>query len=763
MAGQEQVRSTRSEAGTPGWLVLVLAGSAMLLVAWTLLLGLVAQGVTVPAAVRPVTATGSILAAIGYLLVLGLFLLAVVEWRHRRRPAGHEVSYVLPVLGIVAAVAAVLGLFSYARCHSDISVLYEAYWTLLMFVGIARNHAEEIVCAGIPSLAFQIGRVLALCVLFGGAAAALSLALRGPLSKNRLARDPAAKCFVGVDEQSLPLVAEAINDEDDGTGRVYVVDPDPAAPVVSAATALGAVHVEGFGDEPDLLRRAVRKPRWGAPRHPLGIREFACLSADTDANLAFLDALLAAMADAAPGDHPASGQPVAIRVRIDEIHRGERWWRQQAQQMSFLHRPYTVDRVGVYDSTAHRILSGIKERAVGRPAVVVDGDTSVALAVVKQLAMEANWSLMRHDQRPDLAPFAPHVVLTGAGAPDVARDARGLWDLTGVELTVRADLDPWQVDREPLAVDSVFAVLSDPDRGSVLHGERVAERLYAKGVWVVAQPGSPLELVEWIGSGRVGQSGQRDTSAVQVQPLVLAETDRESTWERAARHVAQLDDPPGDPAEHVHDVLAVGTLVRDQGLVWGPPHGAWRAGLCCDTAAAGGAHELACLFAGLCADQPREPAAATRVLEHVLASLRVLGLSPWFRVTRVGTIERADRLTYSVHLDTNRGVQNGVAGDWLITDSGSRWVVSHEGFAASFDVTPPFRTEYTNLRRVGSGMWARRAVPGERVVARGAESLAADGDWVLREENISWVVPRQTFEKGYALATGSRDGRESAG
>lgn len=746
------VQAARGPERARPWVIAAMVVTGAALAGWTLLLGLAAQGVRLPGLAGTMTRTDSIGAAATYLMVLALFLATVVAFRRRRRTVTHDVSHLLTLVGIVAAVAAVLGLVSYGRCQADIPVLYEVYWTLLMFVGIARTHGEHLVCTGIPSLAFEIGRVLALTAVFGGAAAALTVVVRGPYSKGRLALDPAAQIFVGVDGQSLPLVAEALADPE-RSGGVYVVDPDPGSPVVAAATALGAVHVEGFGEEPELLRRALRR-RW--PQRGIGLREFACLSADTDANLRFLDAFVAAVDEQIPPGHPTTAPRVSVRVRIDDIHRGERWWRREAQKMSFLHRPYTVDRIGLYDATARRIVIAMTARAVGRPAVVVDGDTAIAMAVVKHVAMEANWTAALHDRHAEVDVLQPHIVLTGERAPEVSRDALALWDLSGVTLSVQPDVTPWEVDRDALRVDCLFAVLTHDARSGMLHGERVADRLYAKGVWVVETAGAPVELVEWVTTSPGMDPWERGDGVVRVQPLVLAQSglDQQSTWEQAAWHVAQFDRPGHheDADRHLRDVIAVGTVVRDAGLVWGPAHRAWRAGLCCDSAAAGGPHEPGCLFAALCARQDGGPEAAATGLGNVLTSLRILGLSPWFQVRRVGTIARADRLTETVSLDTNRGVQNGVAGDWLITDSGSRWVVSHEGFAASFDVRPPFLDHYTDLRRVGQGMWARRAVPGETVAARGAVSVAAEGDWVLREENISWVALRATFEKGYAFA-----------
>lgn len=757
----------------PSWLAVALSLTGVLLILWTLLIGFAATGVHLPALVAPFTQASSFWPAAGYLLLLGLFLVLFVQFRRQRRKSAQPISYLLTVVGIVAAVAAILGLFAYADCHADVPVLWQLYWTLELFVGIGLDHTHELDCPVWPTLAFQIARLLALGALFGGAVAALTVAARGHYSRGRLSLDPAARYFVGVDEMSLPLVAEALRDNG-RKGRIYVVSPDPGSEVVAAVTALGAIHVDGFGDEPELLRRAVRTHWFSGGKRLLGLSEFACLSSDSDANLAFLEALLRVLHEdprsTAAGSLPAT-ERLAILVRIDEIHRGERWWRQQAQEMSFLHSPYTVDRIGVFDSTARRIVLSIIERSVGRPAVIVDGDNSTALAVVKHLAIESNWLAALAERHPERPPFRPHIVLTGPRAGEVARDAATLWDLSCVEISVHSDLAPWEVDRDSLSIDCLFAVLTDTTRGDYLRGERLAERLYAKGVWVVEATSSPVELVQWITDDPQMPTWEKGEGIVRMQPLILARStvDLASTWERAARHLTQLYDPTTtasgrdyDP-ENLREVLNVGTVVRDQGLVWGPPHLAWRAGVCCDSAAAGGPHEPECVFDAMSrAERPVGSGGATEpprtevdtALENVLTTLRILGLSPWFQVARTGTLERAVRLTEPVSLETRRGIQVGSPGDWLVSDRGAQWVVSHEGLAESFAVSPPYRTEYTDLERVGEGMWARRAVAGETIAARGANSVAEDGDWVIREENLQWVVPRASFERGYRIFRG---------
>lgn len=797
-------RDSPGIARLPATLVLMLAAALGI---WTLLLGFAALGIDLPDALVPLTAPSSLAAALGYLLLLAALVMAVLVRSRDPRRGGLVNSHLLTVSGVIAVIAATLGAFAYAGCEPDLPVLWHAYWVLELFVGFVIDPATAQTCPVFPSLAIQIARLLALTALFGGGAAAFTLALRGRFSQGRLAWDPAARYFVGVDEQSFPLLAGEVTDKS-RRGRVYVVSPEANSQVIATARSLGAVYVDGLGDDPQILQRALRRPWFSGRHNVVGLSQFACLSSDTDANLALFRELAKLLSDSL-NERGAGEERLAITIRIDEVHRAECWWRQHAQAISFGHSAYTVDIVGLYDSTARHIVNSIRTDVLGRPAIVVDGDNSMALALVKQLAREASWGSLLRDLTEETE-LKPLVVLTGEWADEVERDARSLWDLDALELRAVTGIAAWQVDRDGLGADCVFAVLSDTGSDGYLHGERTAERLRARRVWVIRPIGSSLSWTPRVYAEMTDRPAESQCEVVRIQPLAIAESreDRLSTWELAAWHVAQLYEPHNTtlrakPTQaSIHDnlraVLNVGSLARQQGLTWGPAHRTWRGGLCCRAGKVGDGHDPDCLFDRLCAqehaawrrqresegwtygptklDPPvsqsplivdwadlSEPGKASgiatrygtyRTVEDVLEVLRVLGLSPWWLVSRTGAVQSAIRLDREIAVPSSRGTQRGKVGDWLLRDGIEEWVVNHEGFARHYDVGASDSREYNNVSRVGVSLLARPAMVDESIESYGASMKAQDGDWIARDAGVQWLIPGPAFERSYRLSRG---------
>lgn len=794
-------------SGSARLLTRLLVVLGLLLGLWTLLLGGAAMGADLPAPFAAMTAPSSLPAALGYLVLLtGSLAVAVIRPRDLPRGGGPN-EHLWTVTGSVAAVAATLGFFAYARCDADLPVLWHMYWVLQLFLGFLVDPGVAATCPVFPSLAIQIARLLALVALFGGAAAAMTLVLRGRYSKGRLAWDPAARYFVGVDEQSFPLLASALTDVS-RTGRVFVVSPDPTSDVVATARSLGAVHLDALGDETEILQRALRRPWFSDRQHAFGLSQFACLSADADINLARYRELVRLLA---PDTQVANElrDDLAITIRIDEVHRGERWWREQAQAMSFGHAGFTVDMVGVFDSTARHIVNRIRTEAVGRPAVIIDGDGSTSLALLKHLAREASWAELLSGFTGQQE-FSPTVVLTGEGADEVERDARFLWNLDALDIRADPGAVAWHVDRRGLGADCLFAVLGGADQDGYLVGERIAQRLLARRVWVVEAASSPIDFAPTANLRRSQPLGEAAFEVVQRQPLAIAESlqDRLSTWELAAWHVAQLYEPRNPQlrqrptAQAIRDnlrpVLNVGSLASERGLAWGPAHRAWRGGLCCQEGMDGGGHDPDCLFDQICAQEhsdwrrQREGEGWTygpekldapvrrspliiewaalpepgpggefatrdgtyRTVENVLEVLRVLGLSPWWRSTRVGVVESAIRLDRPVRVETARGTQQGDVNDWLLRDAGDEWVVDHESFATHYEVGECSAREYSNVRRADTSFMTRPATTGEIVECRDSSMTALQGDWIALEAGQQWLIPGDTFQRSYRLANG---------
>lgn len=862
-----------------GWLAVVTG----LLGIWTVALVATALGWDPPSWASWMSDRHSFAGAMGYLVVLSLWL--ALYLRRLRTPDAATLgrsSDLWHAAGSLAAVTLALGFVSSLRCSGgEVPVLTPLYWTLELFVGNQPGPDAAETCASWPPLAMEIARLTGLLAVFVGAAAAVLQALHARWSHSQLRADEAAFCFTGVDSESLPLVVEAAR-RPERAGRVYVVDPNPEDPAIRAATASGAVFVPDHGWDPALIRLAVSSGRRLRNRRDrgVGVREFSCVSADDETNIRVFLALAEQVEARRPGTivaaqlgddgrdpEPASGgkrsrrrstpsdSRILIRVRIDDMNRAEDWWRRQASQRTFSNARYEVDCVGMFDATARRISAQVEAEAqrllvneaggstdssraetrLPTPVVIIDGESQLALAMLKHLARATSLSLeLRREEaakrtkaeedghsahgfppgRPSLE-FRPHVVVTGPAAAELLADAEARWDLTSFDAQTAEARRVWELDMSQIPPGPVFAVITEGNPNDELHAYRVLRRLWAQRVWLTVPrrvnpaigeaAGSSGRGGTWSGAGLGGAATSRAPSEldqrarVTRQPLQLTPSGHRSIWDQVAYYVGRLYNGPGgglsaewEPTEQEmehnrHPVFLVARLVADAGLVWGPPHRARRGGICCSRSATDEdtAHDEKCVFDDVCRLEhdrwlrmrraerwkwgpvrddakketpllvewhelaPTDREYTVKTVNNVLTVLRIMGFSPWYRVDRAGTYDKAEQLSTDREVLTPRGSTHGRAGDWEVTRGDSSWIVSADAFARAYD-------QGSRTRRPGAhGLLARPCTGEEQILNRrfsgDAPAEAKRGDWIVREAGIEWPMPPDDFAAGYQI------------
>lgn len=502
------------------------------------------------------------LGAFGYLLVLALWLTSYVN--RGREPGATTLgksSDLWHAAGGLALITFVLGALSTLRCSGEeVPVLTQLYWALELFVGNQPGVVPTDVCRNWPPLAIEIARVTGLLAVFTGAAAAVLQALHARWSHSLLRRDADAYCFAEIDKESLPLVREA-SLRTGRSGRIYVIDPNPDDAAVVAAAAMGAVFVRDHSWDEDLIRLAI-SPSWRTKLlrrpNPMGLRGFSLVSANEESNLRAFRELTTQLDTPTPPEvrelrrrekkekrgkedskdgertEPAGGWPaqrdhanhsgrvempadrIRVRVRIDDIHRAEQWWRHQATDYTFASAKYEVDCVGLFDATARDIVGQIEsetQRLVSGsmtpqeaddlpgPVVIVDGESQLALALIKHVVRARSLSevLVQSERRRSEAgtpieggpsvPFRPTILATGHASAELCADARTRWDLTDADYLDSTSKNAWELDVAEIPPGPVLAVLTRQEPNGELHAYRLIRRLWAQRVWVTVPAG----------------------------------------------------------------------------------------------------------------------------------------------------------------------------------------------------------------------------------------------------------------------------------
>jgi hypothetical protein len=402
-------------AGRPGWAVGAPTGPA-------------------PAPWLP-TPTNGWFAAV--FLALWASVVALYRWPRRNRP----MALALLAVGILALLAAALGLASYLPCTTDgVRVLGALTGVVLLFVGSTESAAlgpdAAGACAGPVPLAFQLARFLAIAATFAGATAVAFSVSRQQVDRllAKFSRD--VDVVTGLDATVLPLLKALVEERDrlrrrpdwyDPTWRervlrrprprVVLVHENRTDPLLGAARALGALVLHADPSSPDSLRAVIALGR------RVTLRRLFAVSADQEANLAVADAAGRVLEEVARASAPRRRWPrefvPRITVRFDDP-REARAWR--------LHRlasaDWFLDALSVDDLIARAVAGRlVQERA---EHVVLAGDSPLTIALLDELA----WRRWCWAERASAAPapsaedewFLRSVLLVGDRADRVRRE-----------------------------------------------------------------------------------------------------------------------------------------------------------------------------------------------------------------------------------------------------------------------------------------------------------------------------------------------------
>jgi hypothetical protein len=296
---------------------------------------------------------------------LWLAVLALYWWPRRRQlPVG------LAAVAVMVALAVVLGTASFVPCRDGLSAASVVFWVLQLFVGQPPPvYPGSAVCTGAPPQALQVAQVLGLAATLTGALAAGSALWRPPVDRLRSLLTRQATVFTGLDPLTIPLLGR-LAETAGSLGRVIVIEPDQAHPLLDAARATGARVITGAPASPALLGPVIAGWRGPALGHLYALRS------DDDENQAVL---LAARQALGRYQSPDGGHPHLV-VRIDDpLHAS--YWRASRNQPGTL---VVEDAISVAESTA-RALAGMI--AVTRPrSVLLCGSGHVSLALLLELA-----------------------------------------------------------------------------------------------------------------------------------------------------------------------------------------------------------------------------------------------------------------------------------------------------------------------------------------------------------------------------------------
>ncbi|MFI7742261.1 RyR domain-containing protein [Kocuria rhizosphaericola] len=688
---------------------------------------------------------------------------------------------------VVAAVAAFLGMISYAACANDgVAFFTQVWWTLSLFVG---STPDQEVWSGIgdcpsdPSLAHQLARILALGVTYAGLVGVLATIwwhqlgrLAARLSRTRI-------LVLGLDANSVALLPSLASGLRPGT-RLIVMDRTEDPEVSSAARAVGATILHADGSEHSLMEdMLVRRLARGRKLRAVDVY---LLSDDTIHNLQVVQSIH----DIVGGREIPGTEVPRLVVRIDDPWSAEAWRRAHIGEDT----PWLSDALSCYETTARMILGHEALRELRR--LIIVGASPMGLALLSAAAQQARERRMLNHA--DVG--VPEVItLVGPDADQLAQD----FTLAQARFSVTADMRTLKAEslEEVLATGShrtTGVILTDPPGGGSFP---VGPRLAA------AHP--ELRVLGWADGVR-GVSRQpimnqyypfnpglvdADYAPFALQPENLDVVPPEDTWIRIAslmheEYVQSLDSsgdrpshaswmklPPFYRLSNVRQLKEILKGMHALGRTWKSPteSGPWPTELWWENeiewlSEAEHASWLAFYSAhGWRAvpetdDERRrhkdmvpweqlgvESQRYTRTLvTRSLALLRSLGYQPAVQVRRYrrsGTVSAIQRKQPWTWRTEDGQVMEAATGDWLVTGAdGREWSVASQVFADCYRPLTPGRYE-----RIGI-VEARPALPNDVATSfESAHHQSVAGQWLVRgAAGETWLVGADDFATHYS-------------
>jgi hypothetical protein len=716
------------------------------------------------------------------------------------------------LVGLITVVAmvvigAVLCAASLVPCRGGQSETAVVDWILDLYVGNPTQvYGMPPVCPGQPPLALQLGQAVCLGATLVGAVGVAAALWRHPVGRlrARVARD--VTVFTGLDAMTMPLLRRLA--EVGRPGRIVVIEPDSAHPLIEEARATGARVMISDPTSPRVLLPVLAGWRGCA------LSYLYALKSDVTENEAVLTAANTILGRFRPDPER---QPHLV-ARIEDPRHADYWRGRHSGTSS----RWSEDALSSHETTAYALLDRVFRTRARQ--LVLCGDSTLALAILLELARRA-WErqglaqAMAHgraahrDAMADgadgqvLAPLPlQRVLLLDRRAEDLRREflATAPESVLDALPVVTPHPQPWQ-DRllamldamaPGLAAECAVVVADSFTEGGMHEAGRVA-RLH---------PDIPVFVLT---ADRPSTSG---AIFDQLQPfqrtLLVAGEVPEDTWTRVARHwheCYRLSHPPvpGDARaftsrpwadldefirrDNILQLRSIMTLTVARGRRWVPSRGVVPGSfielndhdfeqIARDEHTRWYRRRLA---AGWSADghrgadrsvrvnprvvpwtdlAPADRAASIEYLRSQLAQLEDMGFMPIVpeggppgaaEFLRVGTV-RARRLNARWPWTRQSGDElSGDPGDWrVVDDGGNERTVRDVEFRASHEPIGGVR-----WRRTGTyHAWQ----VSESLVLRTMEgrATAQPGDWVVEgHRGERWPVTDDQFRRTYQRKT----------
>jgi Trk K+ transport system NAD-binding subunit len=303
------------------------------------------------------------LAASGFWLAAGLLYC----WP--RRLTAHIVGLTIVVAMVV--IGGVLATAALAPCRGGQSGAAVAAWVLSLYTGQLEpvyGTGLHTGCPGTIPPALQLGRAVCVGATLVGATAAAAVLWRQPVGRMRarLVRD--AVVLTGLDAITFPLLRRLTSQG--RPGRVVVIEPDPAHPLLPEARATGARIMIADPTSARVLKPVIAGWRGCA------LRILYALSGVAAVNEAVLAAARPIL-DRYAADPERQPHLVA---RIDDPRHADHWRGRHGGTAS----RWFEDALSPAEATARALVSGLYE--TGAEQLLLCGDSTLALAILLELA-----------------------------------------------------------------------------------------------------------------------------------------------------------------------------------------------------------------------------------------------------------------------------------------------------------------------------------------------------------------------------------------
>jgi hypothetical protein len=482
------------------------------------------------------------------LVFMALWLLALVSywWPRRLQPqlVGITTVVTMVVIGGVLAGASLM------PCRAGQTPSAVAGEVLDLYVGNPPSFPMGACRLPLP-LAYQLGGPVCLAATLTGALTVATVLWRQPVDRlrARLVRD--ATIVTGLDSMTIPLLRRLA--QTSRPASIVVIEPDASHPLLDEARATGAHVMIGPPASPRVLLPIIAGSRGCA------LLRLYALGSDVAENEAVLSAAKLILRRYQPDPHR---QPHLV-ARIDDPRHADHWRGRHIGRSS----QWFEDALSAHESTACTLLSHIV-RAAPRQQLVLCGDSTLALALLRELARQA-WErdqlaeaaaggtgdpgrLLPSDEDQELLARLPlqQVLLLDRRASDLRREylATSPPPMVAALCEVSVQPTPWRdsllalLDAMPpeAAAETTVLVADDPGERGLHEAGRVA-RLH---------PGIPVFVVT---PDSEGTSGAIFDLLRPVQRALLVDGEvPEDTWTRVARHwheCHRLSHPPqpGNP------------------------------------------------------------------------------------------------------------------------------------------------------------------------------------------------------------------------